>query len=199
MIDLAIGDLSKADTSSLGDVSAEGVKYADIDNVAKVDEVATVLLHPRGLGRVEHGSTKHFYSDGAFNLIQLVAYIIKQTGPAHVLLTSYSIAEESVQVLHRKVEAGEILGIRFIIDNRVRSMSPKPFDVLARCFPGCFRCRAIHAKVALVYNDEWKITVIGSQNATRNPKLERGIIHTDEDVFNFDKKILEHEFDEGTT
>lgn len=199
MISLALGDLAHTDTSSVEGVSVDGVRYADVDNVAKVDEVAKVLLHPRSLGRVEHGSTKHFYSDGAFNLIQLVTYLLKQTGPAHVLLTSYSIAEDSVNVLHRKVESGEILGIRFIIDNRVKSMSPKPFDVLARSFPNCYRCRSIHAKVALVYNDEWKITVIGSQNATRNPKLERGIIHTDEDVFNFDLKILEYEFNQGTT
>lgn len=199
MIDLSMGDLSHVDVPEASDVVAEGIRYADIDNVAKVDEVAHVLLHPRSLGRVEHGVTKHFYSDGAFNLIQLVTYLLKQTGPAHVLLTSYSIAEDSVNVLHRKVESGEILDIRFIIDNRVKSMSPKPFDVLARSFPNCYRCRAIHAKVALVYNDEWKITVIGSQNATRNPKLERGIIHTDEDVFNFDLKILEYEFNQGTT
>ena len=187
------------DATSVGNSSIIGVKYADVDNVAKVDEVAKVLLHPRGLGLLEHGKTKHFYSDGAFNLIQLVTYILKQTGPAHVLLTSYSIAEDSVHVLHKKVEKGEILDVRFIIDNRVKSMSPKPFDVLAGCFPGCYRCRAIHAKVALVYNDDWKVTVIGSQNATKNPKLERGIIHTDERVFNFDLKMLEYEFDEGTT
>lgn len=199
MIDLSMGDLAHIDASGVGGASVDGVKYADIDNVAKVDEVAIVLLHPRGLGKLKNGVTKHFYSDGAFNLIQLVTYILQQTGPAHVLLTSYSIAEESVQVLHRKVEKGEILDIRFIIDNRVKSMSPKPFDFLARSFPGCYRCRAIHAKVALVYNDEWKVTVIGSQNATKNPKLERGIIHTDEKVFNFDLKMLEHEFDEGTT
>lgn len=199
MIDLSMGDLAHIDEPSVGGASVDGIKYADIDNVAKVDEVATVLLHPRGLGILKNGVTKHFYSDGAFNLIQLVTYILQQTGPAHVLLTSYSIAEESVQVLHRKVEKGEILDVRFIIDNRVKSMSPKPFDFLARSFPGCYRCRAIHAKVALVYNDEWKVTVIGSQNATKNPKLERGIIHTDETVFNFDLKMLEHEFDEGTT
>ena len=78
-------------------------------------------------------------------------------------------------------------------------MSAKNFDLLAGSFAGCYRCRALHAKVALVYNEDWHITLIGSQNATRNPKLERGIIHTDVNIFNFDKKILEHEFDSGTT
>lgn len=176
-----------------------GVRYADVENVAKVDAVADVLLSPAGLGKLEQGASKHFYSDGAFNLIQLIAYILKQTGPAHIFLTTYSIADDSINVLKRKIEQGEILSARFIIDNRVRSMSPKNFDLLAGSFAGCYRCRALHAKVALIYNDDWHVTLIGSQNATRNPKLERGIIHTDINIFNFDKKILEHEFDAGTT
>ncbi len=199
MINLVLEDLAHADTPDLdGGVSMDGVRYADIDNAAKVDDVAKILLSPKGLGRIEQGRSKHFYSDGAFNLFQLIAYLLKQTGPAHVLLTSYSIAEDSLAVLRRKVETGEILSVRFIIDNRVKSMSPKPFDVLAKSFPACYRCRAVHAKVALIYNDDWKLTVTGSQNATRNPKLERGIIHTDVNVFDFDYKVLQDEFDRGT-
>ena len=46
---------------------------------------------------------------------------------------------------------------------------------------------------------DWKITVVGSQNATHNPKLERGIIHTGRDIFDFDFKMLNDEFDSGTT
>ena len=197
MIDIVMTDLSSDDQDE--EKKTDGIRYADVDNVAKVDEVAQVLLHPQSLGMIKHGMTKHFYSDGSFNLIQLCVYILKQTGPAHVFLTSYSISEDSLQVLRRKVDNGDIIDIRYIIDNRVKSMSPKPFDLLSRSFPGCYKCRAIHAKVALIYNDDWKITVIGSQNATRNPKLERGIIHTDDHVFNFDLKILEDEFIRGTT
>ena len=62
-------------------------------------------------------------------------------------------------------------------------------------FPDCYRCLALHAKVALLYNEDWKITVVGSQNATHNPKLERGIIHTGRDIFDFDFKMLNDEFD----
>lgn len=176
-----------------------GVRYADMENVVRVDAVASVLTSPSGLGPIISGTSKHFYSDGAFNLVQLIVYILKQTGPAHIFLTTYSIAEDSINAIKRKVEQGEILSVRFIIDNRVRSMSPKNFDLLVGCFPGSYRCRALHAKVALIYNDKYQITLIGSQNATKNPKLERGIIHTDRRIFEFDKKILEHEFDTGTT
>ena len=68
------------------------------------------------------GRDKHFYSSGAFNLIQLILYILKQTGPAHLFLTTYSISMDSINALHRKVETDELLSVRFLIDNRVRSI-----------------------------------------------------------------------------
>ena len=197
MLSITIPNIQPTEPEAKQEV--RGVRYADMENAVKVDAVAEVLLSPQGLGAIKPGTSKHFYSDGAFNLVQLVTYILKQTGPAHIFLTTYSIAEDSINVLKRKVEQGEILSARFIVDNRVRSMSAKNFDLLAGSFAGCYRCRALHAKVALVYNEDWHITLIGSQNATRNLKLERGIIHTDVNIFNFDKKILEHEFDSGTT
>ena len=163
------------------------------------DLVAEKLLHPDAMGMLVPGRDKHFYSSGSFNLIQLIFYILKQTGPAHLLLTTYSISMDSITALHRKVEAGELLSVRFLIDNRVRSISPKPFDYLVTTFPDSYRCLALHAKVALLYNEDWKITVVGSQNATHNPKLERGIIHTGTDIFDFDYKMLNDEFDAGTT
>ena len=162
------------------------------------DIVAGKLLHPDALGQLVKGQTKHFYSSGAFNLIQLLFYLLKQTGPAHLFLTTYSVYMDSIAALRRKADSGELLSVRFLIDNRVRSISPKPFDFLVNSFPGCYRCLALHAKVALIYNDRWQITVVGSQNATHNPKLERGIIHTSEDVFDFDYKMLSNEFDQGT-
>ena len=161
--------------------------------------VATMLLSPEGLGQILQGQEKHFYSKGAFNLVQLVLYLLKQTGPAHVFLSSYSIAEDSLATLKRREEAGELLSIRFLIDNRVRTISPKPFDYLATAFEGKYRCCALHAKVALIWNREWLVSVITSMNATHNPKLERGVIYTSPEVFGFDLKILEDEFDAGTT
>lgn len=163
------------------------------------DLVAEKLLHPDAMGMLVPGRNKHFYSSGAFNLIQLILYILKQTGPAHLFLTTYSISMDSINVLRRKVETNELLSVRFLIDNRVRSISPKPFDYLVTTFPDSYRCLALHAKVALLYNEDWKITVVGSQNATHNPKLERGIIHTGGDIFDFDFKMLNDEFDAGTT
>lgn len=174
-------------------------KICSSDFADRSDMVATRLLSPEGLGQIQTGLEKHFYSKGAFNLVQLVLYLLKQTGPAHVFLSSYSIAEDSLTALKRREEKGELLSIRFLIDNRVRSISPKPFAYLAEAFEGKYRCCALHAKVALVWNSEWNVTVITSMNATHNPKLERGIIYTSKKVFDFDLNTLLDEFDQGTT
>jgi hypothetical protein len=40
---------------------------------------------------------------------------------------------------------------------------------------------------------------VTSQNATDNPKIERGTIFTDTSIFNFDLKTLEDVFSHGTT
>ncbi len=162
-----------------------------------IEVIAGVLERTSQLGLIRQGSDKHFYSNGAFNLVQLLLYVLKQTGPAHVFLSTYSIAEDSIATLRRYVDCGNILSIRFLIDNRVRSISPKPFAHLIASFPDSYRCTSLHAKVALVSNDYWHVSVVGSQNATHNPKLERGIIHTSPEIWRFDNNIMYDQFDKG--
>lgn len=162
-----------------------------------IEVIADVLERTSQLGTIEQGIDKHFYSNAAFNLVQLMLYVLKQTGPAHVFLSTYSIAEDSISTLRRYVDDGTILSIRFLIDNRVRSISPKPFAHLIASFPDAYRCTSLHAKVALISNDDWHVSIVGSQNATHNPKLERGIIHTSEEIWRFDNNIMYEQFNEG--
>jgi len=72
-------------------------KVRACDFADRSEMVATMLLAPKGLGQIQTGLEKHFYSKGAFNLVQLVLYLLRQTGPAHVFLSSYSIAETAWQ------------------------------------------------------------------------------------------------------
>lgn len=167
--------------------------------VKSYDCIPDVLANSRHLGVIRPGRDIHFYSNGCFNLVQLVLYVLNQIGPANIFLSSYSISEQSLAVLRRKLDKGVLLSARFLIDNRVRSISPKPFSYLATAFAGHYRCCALHAKVALLWNDHWHISIVGSQNATNNPKLERGIIHTSREIFDFDYSNLTEAYDRGTT
>ena len=149
------------------------------------------------IGLLENGKKHHFYSHGNFNLVRLICFLLRQTGPAHLMLTSYSFSRESIEQLQNRVDKGAILSFKVLLDNRVRVMSPLPFQMIAASFD--YRCISVHAKIALIWNDHWKITILTSQNATDNPKLERGTIFTDSEIFDFDYKNLNDEFDRGST
>ena len=157
-------------------------------------ETALVTKH---LGKITQGQDKHFWSFGNFNMMKLIFWVLEQTGPAEILMSTYSISPKTIQGIINRREKGLIRDIRFLVDNRVRSLSPKPFAFLIENFE--YRCISIHAKVACIWNEHWQITIISSQNATDNPKMERGVIYTGFDIFNFDKKVLEDAFIRGTT
>ncbi len=148
-------------------------------------------------GQLEQGRDIHFYSFGNFNLVRLLMHLLRQTGPAHLFMTSYSFSMRSIEQLQNRLETRQLLSFRLIVDHRVKSMSPKPFQMLSTAFN--YRCLPIHAKVALLWNKQWTLSVITSQNATDNPKMERGVIQTDPAVFDFDLKVLENAFERGTT
>ena len=160
-----------------------------------VDDSTRSLI--KAIGTIENGKTIHYYSYGNFNLVRLILYLIRQTGPVHLFMTSYSISQESIAQLQRRLEQKQLLSFRLIIDNRVKSMSPKPFQMLAGCFN--YRCSSIHAKVALLWNENWTISIVTSQNATNNPKMERGSLFTSPEVFQFDLNALENEFNRSAT
>ncbi len=157
------------------------------------DKTKTLI---KSIGQLQKGKTTHYYSYGNFNLVRLLIHLLKQTGPANVFMTSYSFSQTSIEQLLNHRQKGNILSFRVIVDNRVKTMSPIPFQMLSTAFD--YRCSSIHAKVALIWNDTWNISVVTSQNATDNPKLERGTIFTDIETFNFDKNALENEFLRGT-
>lgn len=159
------------------------------------DYVAGIL--DEHIGDLRQGETRHFYSFGNFNSMRLIFHILSRTGPAKILMSSYGISPKTITGIKNRIDQGEIQDFRLLIDNRVRSISPKPFDMIVRNFN--YRFTSIHAKVACIYNNEWKVTLISSQNATDNPKIERGIIYTDPDIFNFDFNTLNDAFYRGTT
>ncbi len=168
-----------------------------LENGSSVFIDAPDQLLTRVIGKLEQGKATHYYSYGNFNLVRLIMYLIKQTGPVHCFMTSYSISQKSIEAVLKRIEQQELLSFKLLMDNRVKVMSPKPFQMLSSCFN--YRCSSIHAKVALLWNQEWKISVVTSQNATDNPKMERGTVFTNPEVFEFDLNALENEFNRGTT
>ena len=188
--DLALPEKEENDSLSKA-IFTEQDSDTDLDLVPLVPGALT-----KSIGPLLKGKTKHYYSDGNFNLMRLIFHLLKTTGPSHVFLSTYSISQTTLEQVQSRLDKGELLSIKFLIDNRVKVMSPKPFAMMKESFP--YSCISLHAKVALVYNEDWNLSIVTSQNATDNPKLERGVIFTDEQIFNYDREILFTCFERGT-
>ena len=147
------------------------------------------------IGELKPEETVNFWSFGSFSLHQLMFHILKQTGPAHINMCTWSISQVAIEQITRSHGRGEILSIRFLLDPRVKVCKAKPLQMIAANFP--YAITRVHAKVVLIENENWKISIVSSQNATNNPKLERGVIIVNTEVFDFDKQIFDNEFKQG--
>ena len=107
-------------------------------------------------------------------------------------VATWSICTEAMERILRLVSDGTILTIRFILDPRVKVRNPLPLQILIKNFP--YVLAPCHAKVTLIHNEDWNVSVITSQNMTRNPRMERGVISTSPEIFKFDKEVFDESF-----
>ncbi len=144
------------------------------------------------IGIISKNEMINYWTFGRWSMHDLLIYILKQTGTADVLVTTWSISEGAMRDILIKYREGLIKSIKFLIDPRIKVRNPVPLQLLAANFP--YKFTACHAKVCTIENDEWKISIVSSANMTNNPRFERGVIFTMNDVFEFDKKAIEDEF-----
>ena len=175
------------------------------------------------IGILEHNVCINFWSYGSFSLHELMFYILQQTGPAHINMCTWSISQDAIEKIIRKYqvilvsdeihcdlvrpgfvhhvfpEAVKEAEDQVIVCTapRVKVCKAKPLQMLSATFS--HKILRVHAKVVTIENEVWKISVVSSQNATTNPKLERGVIFISDEIFNFDKTVFEHEFNTART
>lgn len=147
------------------------------------------------IGRIEMGGCYNFWTFGRFAMVDVINHILRQTGPAHVMATTRSLNADSVTTLLNRRKDGLLLSFKMWIDPRVHRAAPEPLQLLQANFPVVVA--PVHAKLALIENEQWKVDVMGSINFTSNPQPERGIIQCIESIYDTDKKIIEDEFRKG--
>jgi len=123
------------------------------------------------------GETTHYATAGDWSNHELLFHILKQTGPAHVALATWSISEDAIRLMldwyHKKL----ILSMSALLDWRVKVRRPEVLELLkfnlANTHLYLTNC---HAKTAVVQNHKWSIAIVGSANFTNNPRIEAGVI-----------------------
>ena len=148
------------------------------------------------IGDLQDLRPRFFFSDNDFSLHELIAALLHKVGPSELGIITWSITIDPISVIGKLKADGLITKLSGLIDARTQRNHPQAFQMVLELFDE-LRIISSHAKVTLISNDHFKITIIGSANLTINPRLEVGQIFFDPDVFNFYSGVLNRKLHES--
>lgn len=151
-----------------------------------LQEISTVFGHNKGVNLF-------YYSEIEFSMHELLDAILQMTGPASVWISSFSISEVAIRTFHRLSEDRVITDLHCIFDQSVKRHR-LGLLFFALNVSGKVSLAKNHAKIILIENENWKLTVLSSANFNVNDKIEAGIITGCLDMFSFYKEKLESTF-----
>jgi hypothetical protein len=143
-------------------------------------------------GKVEKDTTYHIATRGNWSSPHLIEHLLSQIGPAKCYLTSWSVKEQAVRILMLLMDTGKITELHALFDERIKVNCPQAYQ-LAESNIADIRLTKIHAKMVVLMNDDWGISISTSANLTRNPRIEKFVISTHMHVARFDKDWIDAE------
>jgi hypothetical protein len=134
-------------------------------------------------------ATVYWVSDGNWSMHQLLIGILNMVGAAHVTISSYAMSETPARILSQLKDLGKIITLRCVLDNRVDVRSAGSLQLI-KSISNDFSLVDTHAKVTLIKNDDWSISVVGSANYTENKRYEAGIVTTSTNAYDMNDRWI---------
>ena len=137
-----------------------------------------------------------FSTEGTFSMHELLEFLLQKTGPATVRVMSFSITEVAIRTFLNLMEHGSIEKLECIFDLTVKRHRLGLLYFMNNVVSAISLTKN-HAKLILIQNKKWKITVAGSANFNVNDKIEAGVISTQPDFFDFYNEKFNQWFNQG--
>jgi hypothetical protein len=145
--------------------------------------------HLRGIEWTIQDKNYHFTSNGRFALHDILIHIAARMETPQCIVTSFNLSEIAAKLFIRAWDKGLFKSLAFVLNAQKKSNFADAVKLIEGKFPIVFA--SIHAKVGLLWNENQMITVITSGNLSSNQNIERGMISTTKDIFEFDKKWID--------
>ena len=174
------------------DVPAYTVKMTPKQREIKLLREATAA---EAVGTLCSGIERYCVSKGQFSLIDFVDATINQTGPAHVIFSTWTAAGADLSQAAGYVGSGAFLSCRFLVDFTFHRRKPAFCGQLRNLFgEEAVRVTSNHAKFVIIRNEEWDVTIFTSANLNTNPRLEYFLIREDRGLAEFNQQWVEDLF-----
>lgn len=122
------------------------------------------------------------YFSNRVQLAEVIEWVLSQTGPAHVAVSTFSTGEEFLRRLARLKDRGSVLSCSLFCDLRAARKTASLYHFLKSVFDRVCLCEN-HSKVVLISNQTRSVAIVTSQNQTRGDRFEAGVITTDPGTF----------------
>lgn len=117
----------------------------------------------------------HYRTDGRWHRHQLIRECLDYTGPADLYLSTWSMSENPVRSIYMLRKKGLIRRAELVISERLNERTPEVMQLAQHVFD-VIAMKKLHSKVTVLIGDRASLCVVGSDNLTRNPKDESGVI-----------------------
>ncbi len=128
-------------------------------------------------------------SDADWSMHQLLEYLMGVTGPAKVWISSFSITEVAIRSFLNMQEKGLIQQLHCLFDLTVKRHK-MGLLFFASNVVSEITITKCHAKLILIQNENYSITVVGSANFNVNDKKEAAVILYEKWLFDFYLGVL---------
>lgn len=140
-------------------------------------EWAGVIRSGYALARgVVPGASAHGISDGSWSLIQAIRGLLDRTGPADLVVATWTAAHADIAEAEKFLEDGRVRSMRMIVDRSFQNRQPAYCEAARAAFgDAAIRVAATHAKFVLVLGGERDfadVLLLTSANLNKNPRLE---------------------------
>mgnify|MGYP001187254535 CR=1 FL=1 len=133
---------------------------------------------------------------GQFSLIHLISEVLKITGPAEVLISTWSAGVYDASALRAMLDSGLILDVMIMTDRSYPTRQKEYATTLEMAFgKDKIRTTNTHAKFVLISNEEWKICIRSSMNLNENKRCENFDLDDDAEIFDFYHRFANEVFD----
>lgn len=143
-------------------------------------------------------SSSQVYLGQGLHTLGLLGWILEQTGPADVAVTTFSTSDAFLCGVINLRKRGLIDHSTLVADIKASSKTLKLKRLMTEAFDEV-KLTLNHSKIMLVSNGEWLVSVITSQNQTYGDRAECTFISLDRDVYLDIHKMLNNLLDDKNT
>lgn len=124
------------------------------------------------------------YLSQHIQIYHVIDAILRQIGPAELVNTTFSVSEEFCRAIYRLRQDGLITRAIEVADFKASAKTARINGFMTSVFDEIYLAE-IHAKIVLLRNDRYAVSIVTSQNQTRGNRFECGIVTTDASAYTF--------------